>query len=578
MREVNSADSLEEFNYLKTRLQQHIIQCFGGSGCPMQVQSYTLAVQDFVYGARNQLNEVRLRRKGHQVAAHLSRPTRIYTQDKFAQSHKHSRNCLFEPETPKPGRPPKRSISVYCTSEPANKRAKINDHDYDNANVHVRRARSPSGSSTDSDEDLLPRDAFQAEILSPEPSTSSRRAGVTGNNGTGDTANDAAATEKKTKTFGLKSTIEMFSTQMDLLKKERDALLTRLDAVRKRSEELAHQPPTLRLEYQHFGVHVLEVGEHLALLYTGLPSVFVFNWLFSLVEAKAQALPPFARTQPVSVVNTLASSHVVLKTIDDLNLRNQFLLTLMKLRLNTNDYDLAFRFNVSVEYVTHILNVWLPMLGKEFQCLLQFPDPVLTETPYPSCFKEFTSQYVAAIVDFVEVPMPRTLETNKKRDYDTASEGMPAVRALVAYAPSGAVMFVSHFQPGGRRLKYVFQDSGFFARLEASLQHYENFPVTVICGRAAHIKWPDNPNFRLSAPPEPGSEARAVFERIVRRTDEFAVLRSEFPAVNLPYLEHMLTVCAALINIQCDAAAAQTDASAADQQELLTQIHAIIDQ
>ena len=51
-----------------------------------------------------------------------------------------------------------------------------------------------------------------------------------------------------------------------------------------------------------------------------------------------------------------------------------FTLTLMKLRLNVSNYDLAFRFGISESSVCHVFSKWIEAMDIQLSFLILWPD------------------------------------------------------------------------------------------------------------------------------------------------------------------------------------------------------------
>ena len=52
---------------------------------------------------------------------------------------------------------------------------------------------------------------------------------------------------------------------------------------------------------------------------------------------------------------------------------DEFLLTMMNLRLGLLEHDLADRFGISQTTVSRILNSWIPMMARKFQQFIGMP-------------------------------------------------------------------------------------------------------------------------------------------------------------------------------------------------------------
>ena len=83
-----------------------------------------------------------------------------------------------------------------------------------------------------------------------------------------------------------------------------------------------------------------------------------------------------------------------------LDIEDLLLLTLMRLRVGTPEFDLAFRFQVSQSLISRILATWIPFLAKELESLIYWPSREDIKRYYPKCFKKYDN--VVGIIDCTE--------------------------------------------------------------------------------------------------------------------------------------------------------------------------------
>lgn len=95
--------------------------------------------------------------------------------------------------------------------------------------------------------------------------------------------------------------------------------------------------------------------------YTGL-TVKQFDHLFGNLESAAQGMTYWDG-------QWIGSTKKHVKTDRKLSLKNELLLTFMKLRQNFPTTDLAYKYNISVGLVSRIVNTWIQFLYKQTECL-----------------------------------------------------------------------------------------------------------------------------------------------------------------------------------------------------------------
>ena len=129
--------------------------------------------------------------------------------------------------------------------------------------------------------------------------------------------------------------------------------------------------------------------------FTGLPSTKCFNCIFDHLFPKAQHMQYWrgpkqtAREAPQDYGNR---GTVLPKCRPGperkLDLEQEFLLTLMKLKLGLINEDLAFRFMVSSTTVSSIFITWINLMSKELSVLIIWPSKQQVKNTLPACFKK----------------------------------------------------------------------------------------------------------------------------------------------------------------------------------------------
>ena len=117
--------------------------------------------------------------------------------------------------------------------------------------------------------------------------------------------------------------------------------------------------------------------------YTGLPSFEILKKTFNFVA-------PHVKRQ---------SLH--------LNKFQEFVLVLIKLRLNVPHQDLAYRFDVSLTTVSRILSLWLMVMDIRLSPLISWPEREDLWRTMPQCFQYSFGKKVTVIIDCFEVFIDR---------------------------------------------------------------------------------------------------------------------------------------------------------------------------
>lgn len=127
----------------------------------------------------------------------------------------------------------------------------------------------------------------------------------------------------------------------------------------------------------------LQNDDHQVHFYTGLPSYSVFIALLNLLVG-------------------VMSKHLS----HGLNVGDQFLLVLMKLRLAVPNQDLACRFGIIPSRVSQLFHQWIDVMSRELEQLIKWPHHEIVQKHLPDCFKPTYSK-TTCIIDCSEVFIER---------------------------------------------------------------------------------------------------------------------------------------------------------------------------
>lgn len=145
----------------------------------------------------------------------------------------------------------------------------------------------------------------------------------------------------------------------------------------------------------------------------------------------------------------------------------QFCLTLMKLRLNLREQDLAYRFKTSKATVSRYFHFWVHAM---YQCfvpaLIIWPLREHLRATLPFCFRERFSKCVC-VIDCFEIFIDRPIKIKERASTFSSYKSHNTVKYLIAITPQGTVSFISNSKGYGGRTsdKFIVEDSGFLDKL-----------------------------------------------------------------------------------------------------------------
>ena len=133
----------------------------------------------------------------------------------------------------------------------------------------------------------------------------------------------------------------------------------------------------------------------------------------------------------------------VLRRSTKLNNFQEFVLVLMKLRLNMPCQELAFRFGVNVTTISRIFSCWIRVMGVRLAPLIFWPERDQLWKTMPVCFQYSFGQTVTVIIDcfevFIEKPSNLLAQAQTFSNYKHHN----TIKILIGITPQGSISFVS---------------------------------------------------------------------------------------------------------------------------------------
>ena len=246
-----------------------------------------------------------------------------------------------------------------------------------------------------------------------------------------------------------------------------------------------------------------------------------------------------------------------------LNSLNQLFMTLMKLRLNLRNKDLAFRFGICESLVSRYVSTWICFLYHHLKEVKWMPDIEQVRATLPHSFRQAYST-TFAIIDgselFIQTPSDLHLQSSTWSSYKHHN----TAKFLIACTPNGCICFISPLYVGSISDVELTRVSGFLQELEGKNG------ISVMADRGFTIKDQlKQINVELNIPPflegrqqlptEEVKRGRQIaslrihVERAIGRIKQFAILQGNFPLCMVRQVNHIksyqiVCVCAWLTN------------------------------
>lgn len=294
-------------------------------------------------------------------------------------------------------------------------------------------------------------------------------------------------------------------------------------------------------------------------LLTGIPSKPAFNKLFDIVKGSVKKVKYWSgRKKTFRKGRNFKKSPKKFGPKRAISQKDEFLLTLMKLRLGSTNADLAQRFGIACSTVSVIFNTWVKILSSELKCLIYNPSMDVVKKTLPKKFKKPGYCKVRHIIDCTEIfietpsdPVTRAATWSDYKHHNTA-------KILVSITPNGAFNFVSEAWGGRTSDVFLTKESGFYDILEPydTVMADRGFPIAedLMLHRADLFIPPGKRGQEQFTKAEVQktktiANLRIFVEQAIRRLKIFRLIKNELPISLIGNLDNIIIVCAALCNL-----------------------------
>lgn len=300
---------------------------------------------------------------------------------------------------------------------------------------------------------------------------------------------------------------------------------------------------------QYFRLEEVSGDDNLMRFYTGFISYEVFLAVFEFLGPSVNKLQYWGTK----------ASQIRKSKLDP---KNQFFLTLIRLRQNARVKDLAYRFGISTGLVSKYFTTWICFLYQHLKEVEWMPSPEQVAATLPNIFKEkYPSTFV--IIDaseiFIETPSDLVMQSSTWSNYKHNN----TAKFLVGCTPNGTICYVSPLYVGAISDVELTKVSGFLSKLP----HHHSPTLSVMADRGFTVQDQlKEIGIDLNIPPflsgrkqlpkgevESGrkiASLRIHVERCIGRIKNFAILSSTLPLSMARLANQIVCVCAWLTSFQ----------------------------
>lgn len=333
--------------------------------------------------------------------------------------------------------------------------------------------------------------------------------------------------------------------------KERDEALRRASKCEEMIEELSgkHISSSRKLhaaleelKLTHTMANKLENSKEMTLYYTGLSSFELLKHLYSALEPALHNDPRFK-----------------------ISLFEQFILTLMKLRLNLGNRDLGYRFKLSKDTVRRYIEKFIIVMHVRLPAaLLVWPEkealmktmPIPFRTHYPNC---------VSIIDCFEINCEMHSNMIDKSSCYSQYKSHHTTKYLVSMTPQGSINFVSQGFGGRSTDVQIVTDSGYVKNIVSGNQVMGDRGFLIkdaIEARGAELITPSFKGKRSQLEGHETETSRIIanerihIERVIGNLrKKFTILRGPIKikqmcsdSNNIAFVDKIVVVCCCLMN------------------------------
>lgn len=243
-----------------------------------------------------------------------------------------------------------------------------------------------------------------------------------------------------------------------------------------------------------------------------------------------------------------------------MEIADQIMLVLMRLKLNLIFDDLSRRFGISSSLACTIFTSWMPLIADKLKSLIIW---LPRETIRDCCPESFRENYpkTTCIIDCAETFIQRPKNLRSRGETYSNYKGHNTAKYMVGISPHGQIMFISKSFGGRASDRYIVENSGFLRYLLPGDEIMADRGFTIedlLFPRRVKLNIPAFTKGKPQLSADDVTSTRRIarvrihVERAIRRLKVFKILSSTVPVASLKRFDDILVVCSALVNLRAD--------------------------
>ena len=232
--------------------------------------------------------------------------------------------------------------------------------------------------------------------------------------------------------------VEGVASQTDLSSVNLQAMQEQMDEQQRIIEDLTSKLTLKVAPFSEESLHSDEMVE----FYTGMSNIQMLKVVFGFVQ---KAFPSSDTTE--------------------LSPFQEFMATMLRLRLNSPIQDLAYRFNVSCTTVSQIFLKWMTAMDIYLGTLILWPDREILHKTMPVGFRASFRKRVTVIIDCFEILIEQPPNLQARASTWSSCKHHDTVKVLLGIVPQGVISFVSEAWGGSVSDEHLTDHCGIVDKL-----------------------------------------------------------------------------------------------------------------
>ena len=143
----------------------------------------------------------------------------------------------------------------------------------------------------------------------------------------------------------------------------------------------------------------------------------------------------------------------------------QFIMTLMRLRLNLTLTDLGYSYHVHESTVSRVFTLWINLMHTRLSPLIRWPEREQLWKTTPLSFSKHFSTNVAIIIDCFEIFCDKPTNLLARSTTFSTYKHHNTVKYLIGISPQGVISFISEGWGGRCSDKFITENCGILKNL-----------------------------------------------------------------------------------------------------------------